>query len=119
MRALLFDPNVVAAKRIGNLIELHAKDAHVEYATNVSVLQHRLANNHYDLVLADIDATLEVDEAADILKTVKEPTQIFLLSQFDRIDWLKEVKKSIAGAHVIHKPATPQAVESMASAVAH
>ncbi len=119
MRALLFDPNVVAAKRIGNLIELHAKDAVVDYATNVSILQHRLANGQYDLVLADIDATLDVNQAADVLKTVKEPTQIFLLSQFDRIDWLKNLKDSIVGAHVIHKPATPQAVESMASVVSH
>lgn len=119
MRALLFDPNVVAAKRIGNMIELHAKDAQVDYAPNTAVLQHRLANNHYDLVLADIDTTLDVEGAAELLRAVKEPTHVFLLSQFDRVDWLKNVKKSIAGAHIIHKPATPQEVESMAAVAAH
>lgn len=97
MRVLLFDSNVVAAKRLGNIVEQHVQGAEVEYASNLEVLEHRLAEKSYDFVLADIDATLELERATSILRDAQEKAVVYLFSQIGNAEWLRTLKENITG----------------------
>lgn len=97
MRVLLFDSNVVAAKRLGHIVEQHVQGAEVEYASNLEVLEHRVSEKTYDFVLADIDATLELERATAILRSIQEKSIVYLFSQIGNADWLRTLKENITG----------------------
>lgn len=103
MRVLLFDSNLVAAKRLGNIVQQHVKGAQVEYATNIEILEHRLAEHMYDFVLADIDATLELERATTILQQAGEKATVYLLSQIGNAEWLRALKIT---SRVMQRPRT-------------
>jgi DNA-binding NtrC family response regulator len=63
MRFLIFDSNVVYAKRVANLLCDRVLGAEVELAHNLPVLQRRLEGEPYDLVIADVDTTMDTELA--------------------------------------------------------
>src|ERR1700753_879464 len=95
MRVLLFDTNLVAAKSLGNLVKHHVRDVVVHSASNVAVLEHRLAETTYDLIIADIDTTLEIEHAAAILRRVPNKDTVYLVSHLHTAEWLNKIKGSI------------------------
>lgn len=82
MNVLVFDTNVVYAKRVSSLLQNHLKDVSVDLAHNTSVLQHRLSNNCYDLVIADVNSAMDTQMASDMLKKASRETPIVVWSAF-------------------------------------
>ncbi len=80
MRFLVFDSNVVYAKRVAELLRQYVKGVEVEMAHNTAVLSHRLDGRCYDLVIADVDTALDTDQAQDVLGKASERMPIIIWS---------------------------------------
>lgn len=82
MNILVFDSNVVYAKRVCAALKKHMKDAMVDMAHNTAVLQHRLKTNCYELVIADVNSAMDTQAAAAVLKEASRETPIVVWSAF-------------------------------------
>lgn len=80
MRFLVFDSNVVFAKRVAELLRQYVKGVDVELAHNTAVLSHRIDERTYDLVIADVDTALDIDQAQSVLGKAAERMPIILWS---------------------------------------
>jgi CheY-like chemotaxis protein len=80
MRFLIFDSNVVYAKKVANLLRDRVLDAEVELAHNLPVLRHRLEGQIYDLVIADVDTTMDTELATIELNRAAETMPVIIWS---------------------------------------
>jgi DNA-binding NarL/FixJ family response regulator len=80
MRFLIFDSNVVYAKKVANLLRERVLEADVELAHNLSVLTHRLGGLAYDLVIADVDTTMDTELAIAELNRAAERMPVIIWS---------------------------------------
>lgn len=93
MNVLVFDSNVVYAKQVACTMGEHLKDAAVYLAHNTAVLQHRLSQRHYDLVVADISSTMDCEVAAGMLKEASKDTPIVVWSDVSTLSTIDLCKK--------------------------
>ena len=77
MNILVFDSNLVYAKKIGEMLEQHVKEAHIFYASDVPVLCRRLATLKLDLILADVFTAFEADRLLVELKHTHVPVVVW------------------------------------------
>lgn len=77
MRALIIDSNLLFAKKVMNFLNDNVKDIKVDIAQNVPIMRRRLINNHYDFVIADIQATMDPKSLISELKKVSVPTIVW------------------------------------------
>jgi DNA-binding NarL/FixJ family response regulator len=107
MRILIFDSNRVFARCIGRLLERHLRHPVVDYAYDPAVLRQRLADDVFDLVLADIETT-DTDAATDALRGVGSP--VVLWSFIDRcaVHALTAGNGSAGKANCLRKPSLPE-----------
>jgi len=103
MRFLVFDSNLVYAKRVVELLELYVKDVEVEVAHNIPVLRHRLAGNTYDLVIADVDTAVDTEQAQEILGKAAERMPIILWSAVCGLTGETQVIRKCKATQILQK----------------
>jgi DNA-binding NtrC family response regulator len=114
MTILLFDSNVVYAKQVAGEMAKHLNDADIHMAHNTAVLRHRLDNQHYDLVVADISAASDCELAADILREASKSMTIVVWSAVNGAD-ATDVCKKCHATQILRKEF---GIEGMKNAVA-
>jgi CheY-like chemotaxis protein len=77
VRILIVDSNLVFAKKVGEFLREHVKNADVHYATNVPILKRRLAKQTFDFILADILTAFDADGLVRELGNVETPMVIW------------------------------------------
>lgn len=73
MRILIIDSNLVFAKKVGEFLETHVRNAEADYATTVPVMRRRLKENKYDFIIADIINAFDVMGLHEALEDVDVP----------------------------------------------
>jgi hypothetical protein len=79
LSVLIFDTNVVFARRVGEFIEAHVLGARVSYAQNCAVLKGRLAKNWFDLILADPGTAFDPSVASSLLEEVQHELKTIVI----------------------------------------
>ena len=87
MRVLIYDSNLVFARRVSSVIHEHVHNAEVDIAHNVPVLKRRLEENKYDIVLADVDVSVDGVLAKPYLQEARAAgTSVLLWTFLERED---------------------------------
>jgi len=119
MRFLIFDSNRVYAKKVQALIEEHIKDAEVELAHNIPVLRQRLDGARYDLILADVDTTLDTAAALKELNLVAKKSMVVVWSAVRTPVTKTQVSPRCDAAMVLPKAFEPKAIQVALDKVIH
>lgn len=91
MRILVVDSNLVFARRIKEFLQKNVIDCEADIAQNVHILKRRVANKKYDLILADIIATVDTDLLQETLESINIPKIVWSvlcdksMSSFEKI----------------------------------
>jgi DNA-binding NarL/FixJ family response regulator len=115
MRILIIDSNLVFAKKVGEFLMEHVKNANVFYATNVPILKRRLAKQEFDFILADVLTAFDADSLIKELHDVKTPMVIWSV-----VDTPQDIhKSSVANAarRVLPKPQCEEDIEEVMSSL--
>jgi hypothetical protein len=120
MRFLIFDSNVVYAKKVAQLLRDRVLEADVELAHNLSVLNHRLGGPAYDLVIADVDTTLDTDLATAELNRASERMPVIIWSVVRNGDVLgTRILQRCNATQILKKAFATEDIQSALSQAVH
>lgn len=115
MRILIIDSNLVFAKKVGEFLEKHVRNAMVDYATTVPVLRRRLKMNTYDFLIADIVNAFDCEGLQEALQSVNVPMIVWSVVQRPSELHTRFYKK--VASRIFKKPETEADLESIMSSV--
>jgi hypothetical protein len=115
VRILIIDSNLVFAKKVGEFLRAHVKNADIHYATNVPILKRRLAKQEFDFILADVLTAFDADSLIKALKGVVTPMVIWSV-----LETPQDIHKSSvtnAARRVLPKPQCEQDMQEVVSSL--
>ncbi len=109
MHILIFDTNTVFSRRVGETIEAFAPGIRISYAQNSAVLQARLQQDRFDLILADPSTSFDVEETELLLREVQQThsTPVIIWTFLTK----SPVVEGCNFSKVIRKPAAPGEID--------
>jgi hypothetical protein len=115
MRILIIDSNLVFAKKVGEFLETHVRDAVADYATTVPILKLRLKTNTYDFLIADVVNAFDCEGLHEALEHVEIPMIVW--SVLKRPSELQNRFYRKLASRVFVKPQTHEDLQTIMASV--
>lgn len=116
MRVLVVDANRAFARKVQDAILKYGRGIEVDIAHSVPVLQLRLSQKSYDLIVADVMTAIDPDELIQVLEFAHGMK--FIWTMTSNLADFKEKVARVVGGEVLAKPTNGDVKEAVSCVMA-